>query len=524
MATADADVGHDDAPIAVETKLTDAGTWARSLNVTVPVEAVNKEFDVAIGELAGALHLRGFRPGHVPRAVVEKRFGDDIRKQVTASLLRRALHSAILKEKLDIVGEPVVDAEKLLAQRAQPFSFSVDVEVKPAFELSSYKGLIVEQEEVEVLPEEMDEAVNNLRERFAAPADAAPDHPMGERDMAEGALRFIVDGKEVHKEDGRLLLMDGHVMGAYAHLDAKFIEGAKVGEKRTIEETLGDSFPVEAHRGKKATIESEVAKIRVHALPPVDDALAQRLGLKTLEELKEKVRASLLEKLGEEIRRKTQYELLDRAVATSPFELPKRLQATMSNRSAESTLSYLARLGLDPKALGAGIEQFTADARERAIIEIRRFFVLDAICAKEGIAVTEEDIDEEIVRRARSQSMRASELYDKMVEDGSLPRLEADLKIRKALEFLVEQADVRIVPRKPRPKTHDHDHGAAAPAEAAEHGHEHGAGEGHEQGHEHADAQGAAETAIEQAAAAPQAGAPAPEHEHGADGGHEHGQ
>jgi len=478
VATQDSeDEDEDFEPLAVETQVAEAGPWAKSLTVTVPAETVTKEFEALTGRLAGSVQLRGFRQGKAPRNVVEKLYGQDIRKQVTANLIRRGFHSALLKEKLDVVGEPNLDLSKVLAEKGRPLAFSAQVEIKPAFELSNYKGLTIEQEEVEVLPEEIDENIQRVRDRFAEPVDAPPDHALGNKDAAKGVLRYTVDGNEVHKEEeAELLVLDEHVLGANAHLEAKFLEGAKAGEKRSTEAQLSERFPVAEQRGKKAALEFEVKSIRLHKLPPVDDALAQRMGAKTLDELKEKLRAVLLERLGEEIRRKTQYDLLDRVVAATPFDLPKRLQETMSHHTRERSLHYLAQLGIDAGALGEGRSRLESDAKEQATTEMRRYFVVDAICAKEDITVTDEDVDEEIVKLARSRNMRASELYDHLRDQGELVHLESGLKLRKALEFLAEQADIKIVPRKPRPKPkghegcegHEQGSAAEAPAAAAE--------------------------------------------------------
>jgi trigger factor len=476
---------QDDSPITVETKVTEAGTWAKMLGVKVPVEIVNKEFDKVCGELANAVRLPGFRPGKVPRNVIEKKYGDDIKKQVTSNILQRALRSAIVQEKLEVVGHPDMNPEKYVAEKGQAFAFDVEVEIKPTFTLGEYKGLAVEQEEIEVLPEETQQASERILERFAETVEADKDHAVVDRDVATGVLRVLVDGAEVHKEeDSQLLVMQGHVIGAYSHLGDKFLLGAKAGEKRTVEEVLGNHFPVEAHRGKKATLEFEIKSIKSRKMPEINDELAAKVGMKTGDELKDKIRSSLLESVGNQIRQKTQYELLDKVVAASPFDLPKRLTQMMSDRTTESSIQQLAQMGVDFNQLGEEKGKVAEDANKRAQTEMRRFFVVDAICAKEGIEVTDEDVDEEIVKLARSQNMRASDLYDKLLEQDQLGELQADLKIRKVLEYLVEQANVKIVPRKPPEKDKGHEHAEHAPG-AHDHGHDHGHSHGHEHGHEH---------------------------------------
>jgi trigger factor len=477
-----------EAPVNVKTEVKDSGAWAKSVGITVPVEDVSGEFDAVAGELAGAVNLPGFRKGKVPRNVIEKRYGDDIQKQVTSNLLNRALRTAIDKEKLEVIGEPQIkDAQELKAAKGQDFTFNLDVEVKPKFELGQYKSLAVEQEELDLLPGELDAAMDGILERFAEVVDAPQDHGVSEKDSAGGVLRFVVEGSEVHSEDdARLLLSDGHVLGAYAHLGAKFLEGAKVGEKRVVEEALANSFPVEAQRGKKATIEFEVKSIKMRKLPELNDALAEKLGLKTVDEFKSKVRTTLLERVGDNINGATRNALLEKIAAASPFDLPQRLCELTAKRAMQSQLQQFMKMGLQPEMLAGSLDHLAAEAKEKSARDMRHFFILEAVCAKEEIAVTEEDIDEEIVKLARQRNMRASELYDEMIEEESLLELEMEVKNRKALDFLVEHAEIKIIPRKPPEKATGHEHAEHAPhAAPAEHGHEHGHDCGHEHGHDH---------------------------------------
>ena len=142
-------------------------------------------------------------------------------------------------------------------------------------------------------------------------------------------------------------------------------------------------------------------------------------------------RAAALEKLSDEIRRKTQYELLDRIIAATPFESSQAPAgycfATQQRTQPEPFQRSGHRHG------GAGRAPFQSRGRSQGAgrHRNRRFFIIDAICAKEGITVTDEDIDEEIVKLARANQMRASELYDKLRESDKLRQLEDQVKMRK---------------------------------------------------------------------------------------------
>lgn len=474
-------------PIEVATQISDAGPCAKKVTVTIAPEHVGKAFDSVIGELASQINLPGFRAGKVPRDVVIKRFGADLSKQVTSNLLQRGLQSAIIKDKLELVGEPSVEVEKYKAEKGAAFSFDAEVEVKPVFEVGNYKNLDIEQEELEVLPEEFNQAIERIQNRFAENVDADASYGLANSDSANAIVRYIVDGNEVLKdEDEQLLVIDGSVLGLHIPLKADALLGIKTGEKRTAEGTLEGRFPKEELRGKNATVEIEIKSIKSRKLPELNDELAKKVGVGSADELKDKVRTSLVETLSNELKSKTQYELLDKVVNATPFELPKRLTSIMQYRTMQSSAQYLAQMGMDEEGFKAIKDQFADDSKKKAETEMRRYFVVDAICNKEGIKVEEDDIDAEIVKRARSQGMKASELYDKMIQDGSIKELEVDLKIERCLEYLVEQANVKVVPRKPLPKPgeggdHGHSHAHSHSHDGVECGHDHG----HDHGHVH---------------------------------------
>jgi FKBP-type peptidyl-prolyl cis-trans isomerase (trigger factor) len=155
----------------------------------------------------------------------------------------------------------------------------------------------------------------------------------------------------------------------------------------------------------------------------------------------------------------------------------------MASQSLAEQHQYLQQMGVSLDLVKDKSDEFAEAAKKSAVAEMRKFFILDAICTKENIGVDDDDVDQELVRMARQRGMKASDLYDKLMESGQIKDVEHGIKTRKAVEFLVENADIKIVPRKPVEEV-KHDHAAHAPKE--EHGHEHSpdvpAGE---HGHEH---------------------------------------
>jgi trigger factor len=436
-------------PIEVKAQVSDAGPCAKKLALSVSAAEVDKVFDTVLRDLAGQVQVPGFRPGKVPRNVVERILKGEVTKRVMGETVARAFQTALKNEKIEAIGEPKLDLEHVQVERGKGLEFDVEVDVKPALTLGTYKGLPVEQEEVEVFDDEVEGELTELARRHADSVEAPADATVQDEDMMLGALRYTLEGNEIfNAPEHGLFLHQGQVFGAYGELDKKFLEGAKAGEKRNAEMTVNDQFPVEEHRGKKVGIEFEVKGIRRAVTPPVDDELAKKVGVKDLETLKTRIREQIHEALSERVKEKVRHDLVERVIGNSPFELPKRLLDAQGVRTAMTQARMLSRLGMSDEHIEQQKDEIRKTAAESAERELRTFFVLDAIAHQEKIEVGDDEVDEEVVRIARQRRMRAEQLFEELKSGGELDVMKSEIRQRKAMDFLVEQAEVKVVPRK----------------------------------------------------------------------------
>ncbi len=150
--------------------------------------------------------------------------------------------------------------------------------------------------------------------------------------------------------------------------------GAKVGEKRVVEEALQNTFPIEEHRGKKATIEFEVKSIKTLQLPPVDDELAKKVNMEIVQALNDPRAFVAARKIGDAIKERTRENLLGQIAAGVKFELPPRaLQAAVRN-NLQRSMEYMQQMGVSPDALGLNGEAMISRSVEASSDELRRFF------------------------------------------------------------------------------------------------------------------------------------------------------
>jgi trigger factor len=434
----------------------DGGPWAKRLSLTIAAAEVNKCFDKISDELSRQVRLPGFRPGRVPRALLEKRLGDGLVAEAAKNLVARGMHSALEREKLDAIGTPKPCVGELKPARGQDFSFAVDIELRPTFELPEWKGLPVEQEEAELLPEELDAALRQLCERKATYEEVSADHVLDAKEsyQVNGKGRYLIDGQEIYAEDQvgwGLTAGGGKVLGARSNdLISDFLMGAKVGDKRSCELELSAYFPVEAHRGKKAVVEVEITSIKRRVVPEFNDELAKKVGLGTADELRETIRTNLLESLIERIKSEVRSSLLDRLVSSTAFELPKRLARTVAAEYAQQGEQYALSMGFDAKAIPDELAKTMDDSyRQESEKQLRRSLFLRAFCEKENIRPSEEEVDAEVVRQAKEANQRAADVLQQLYANAAAyENFVTRMANEKALEMVVEHANVKIVPRK----------------------------------------------------------------------------
>jgi trigger factor len=469
--------------IDVQVAVEEQGSCSRKLTLTIPAKVVTEIYDSVSGELSGQVRLPGFRPGKVPRGYAERIFKDQIHQRVVAEALGRAFQTAVQRENLDVVGEPKyggeivtededgqpkLDLEKINLQRDKELEFEIEVEIKPTIELGNYKGLPVEQEEVEVFPEEVESELKTLASRQGDAVDAPDDAVVEGGDAVQGACRYLEGEEELKKVDEHYVMMgQGKVYGLHADIDESFLLGAKIGEKRTVECEIDKEFEDEALRGKKVTLDFEVKRIRRAQVPEIDDELAKKIGATDLASLKQRIEDHVREHLAEATNTKVRRELVDRVVTTTPFDLPERLLESYRENASLRQRAWLAQMGMPEEHLQEREAEIKESVKKSAEQELRTFFILEAIAKKEGLEPTDDDVDDEILSLARRRNVKAVELFDQLRESGQLDELRLELRTRKATEFLVDNAEIKVVPRK-RPEAEKKDEASADAEKAAE--------------------------------------------------------
>jgi trigger factor len=415
-------------------------TCKRELVIEIPVDVVEKESESVVTQFRRVARIPGFRKGHAPATLVRRHFRDDIRSELVQNLLPKFFDTAIKGKNFSVVGRPRF--EDLKFEEGQPLTVKARFEVVPQFNLGGYKGLEIEEESREVSEEDVDKAVEELRQRAATYEDVQ-DRAAEDDDYVMVAYR----GRDIKNAEGTPV----ESKDAVVHLGAKgtvaaFTEnlrGTKPGEKREFEVSYPEDYPQKSLAGRMLRYEVDVQSIKRKVLPPVDDELAKSVSdSETLADLRVKMREGLEKRRVRQVENAAMNKLLAQLESRDNFPVPEILIEAQLDRKLETIVSQLMAQGIDPRATEVDWRKIRKEAKPEAEKEVRGSLILDRIADTEKIEVSEEEVDELIREMAEEHRETPAALKTRLTRDGALDRIRSTRRNHKALEFVYRNAKI----------------------------------------------------------------------------------
>jgi len=416
----------------------EVGGLTRKLKIVLPKEEVNKELDAGFQKVKKNANIKGFRRGKVPRHILEKTYGQQVKAEVAEKLVQATYFDAIEKEKLDVVAHPEIKAP--VFEDDGSFSYEAEVDTRPQFELNEYKGLEIEKQEISVTDEEIDSEVERLRKEIA-PLRNIEDRAAQMSDIAIVDFDGFHDGeqmKEVHGENVNVDIGTGH----HGQEFENGLVGMKKGEESSVEVNFTADSPNPMLAGKKIEFKINVKDIKERVLPDLDDEFAKDVEAEfdTLAALLDNVREKILAEKEQARSGDLLDKIMQKLVEANEFEVPARLVQYEINEYIKQTEETLKRGGLTLESAGVNRAEAEERYRDTAVKRVRGDFILKKIAEKEDIKVLDEDMNNGFARIAKQYNMTVSEVqgYFKSRDD-MLPFI-GELLNEKILNFLSEES------------------------------------------------------------------------------------
>ncbi len=419
--------------------------------VKLEIEVAAPDVDTALAKayrkVVKDVNLPGFRKGKVPRRILESRFGPEVLHEEALELLvPPAYEEALAEADIDPVGQPEFDLVQV--EEGKPLLFNAIVEVIPEVELGEYKGLGAEKEEVAVDDLQVDQHIYMLREQNArlVPKEEGP---VKDGDLVTIDFKGFVDGELFEGGEAENHSLEIGSKSFIPGFEEQLI-GANVDEEKEVQVKFPDNYRKEDIAGKDAVFKVKIKQIKEKQLPDLDDEFVQEVSeFDTLEEMKVDLKEKMLKNAEEESKTKLEESLIEQVTAASTVEPPQTLVERQIDRMIGDLEGYLRYQGMELDQFlqlsGKSREELREDRRDEAVQRTRANLVLDAIAKKEGIKIEDSELDAKIDEIAASYNDDSARIRDILDKQGRLPVMKEELRIRRAIDLMVENANIAMV-------------------------------------------------------------------------------
>lgn len=417
--------------------------------VNVDAQEINAAIDAGVAMQQKGITMSGFRKGHVPAGLIEKRFKGQIYHDAANDLTNVHINKILAELKLVPVTGLNITPTPIEIERDKDIEYTVEFEHMPNFELPDYEGLEVEQTRVaEATPEEIDKLVEGLRKDRGKMAPVEGTGPAKDGEFVNIDFSVVVDGKEEQSVKG--IEYEVGQVRAFAPLD-ELVRSVKLNESGEKETTFPEDFIAENLRGKTGTMHVHVYAIKAMKYP-TDEELLTIFKKGSMDELRKSCNDVVVDRQNVLARSEAQNKLLEKLIKMVDFPLP---EALVEGELAAFVQREQQRAQCVGKKLSdEQIKEVREKNREQAERQVKSYVLLRKIAEKEGLEVSERELQFEVANMARRMSDPANpinpqDLYKYYAENGMLFSVRDQLLINKAVEAIYAKAKVTMVEPKP---------------------------------------------------------------------------
>lgn len=407
--------------------------------ITVSKETFGAAVDEAFKKNVKKISVPGFRKGKAPRKLIEKTYGEGIFfDEAVDSVLPAAYDDAVKELNLEPVDTPKIDIKEI--GKDKDLVVSASVTVKPEVKLGEYKGLKLDDIVHTVSDDDVDAELSKRQEKGARQV-TVEDRAVQEKDTATIDFEGFIDGTAFaggKGENFELVIGSGQFIPGFEEQ----IIGKSIGDEFDVNVTFPEDYHSEELKGKAAVFKTKVNAISYKELPELDDEFAKDVSeFDTLAELKEDIKKKLQESADARTKQEKENAAVDKVVENMTVDVPEcmvntRIESTIREnnaRMAQQGISFEQYLGY----MGTTLDQFKEQIKPNAELQVKGTLALEQIAKEEKIEVSEADLEEQLKKMAEAYSMELEKVKEFMREE-DLENIKADLKISKALDFIVE--------------------------------------------------------------------------------------
>lgn len=419
---------------ALKVKVQDGKTCEKILTIEVAKDRILEEFENYYQAIASKAKVPGFRPGKVPRDVLEMNYEKNANDAVLEHLLSETLPRALREKSLNPLTTPEL---KDIQFSKEKLIYKAHVEIRPKVKLSKFMGLSAKKEKAELKSDELEKSIKHLQEMHAQ--FKAVERPAAMGDFVIADYFCTVEGKEFEKRnDDWIELKDDEYLKGFSSQ----LVGVKAGDHKEVLVTLPENIRDKNVAGKPGVFKVTVKEIKEKSLPPLDDELAKQAGeYKDLADLKEKLSQDLLKRAEDEKEAAFERSLLDELLKNNKVEIPLGLLSRRKEYLIEQARQRFLQQGGTEELFNQEKEKVQKEFEAEAKRQIHLAFLLDEIAEAQQVKIEETDLKkkyEDLSGRYRQPAEAIEKYYQEHKE--ALESLSDQVRSEKVIALLKQNA------------------------------------------------------------------------------------
>jgi trigger factor len=425
---------------AVNVEIEDLSAIKRKLKIAVPAAEVTLELDRAYRQLGKRAKVKGFRPGKVPRSVLEMYYRKQVEQDVSDTLVRRSLAEVLRDKDLKPIDLSWPEAPPPVVS-GQEYRYSVELEVSPEFAVADYLGLKLEAPEVEVTDAEVEKRLEEIREANALlkPPAEARGVQAGDFVVLDYQAHFAGQPVEGAKEEGTYVEVgSGKFNADFEHN----LIGLQEGTEARFAVSLPEDFAKPLLAGKVVDFQVKIYEVKEKVVAELDDTFAQNLGgnFQTVSDLRKALREDIINTKEQERQAHLENQVADQLLASHQFEVPPSLVRQEQENLLRDQMDRYRQMGMDPANMDTDkmLEVLLPMAERRVKVSL----IMERIAAQENLAVDQGEVDDTLERIAANSGRDVAEVKRVYEEHGLMGSLRRRLLHDKTMKLLLDSAEI----------------------------------------------------------------------------------
>ncbi len=429
----------------MQVSVEDINSVKKTLHIEIPQETVVQELDKAYNKLRKKAKVKGFRPGKVPRSVVERLFKKDVHADVTSNLIQSSFMDALKETDLKIVGTPNVDPPEL--EDSGPYRYDATVEISPELEDIEYRGLSLKRTNYKVLDAEIEAQLKMLQKNMAQHQKIAEDRPVQKEDFVLIDFEGFKDGRpfaETAKtENFNMKVGEGPIIKDF---DEHLI-GMQAGDKKDFEIQFPQDYFNKKLAGLDISFQVTLREIREEVLPAIDDVLAKKAGqYESLDEVKKAISDNLEQGYRKRMEQELHEQIYQKLISRSDFEVPDAMVDMELDGIVEEAERSFAYRNVSMEDIGLTRESIAEKYRETAVKQVKRHLLLGKLIDQEELTISDDELEDGLQEMAVSFNQPLEQIknyYDQNKD--KIEYFKHTLLEKKAIKLIIDSSNIEEV-------------------------------------------------------------------------------